>query len=145
MVNPYNASINFDLSSQPIFGTRPETSSAFNSIKLTGYSVSLCFFIITLYVQLKEYKQISDEIKKKGTLTRKNKFSKRLDMLIGAAIVVGLMVLYSALLIRQIIDFEGYDVCKGEIHALATYTGYAGRWPLPWLACNVARALIYKL
>ena len=25
-------------------------------------------------------------------------------------------------------------------HALATSTGYAGRRPLPWLACNVARA-----
>ena len=24
--------------------------------------------------------------------------------------------------------------------ALATSTGYAGRWPLPWLACNVATA-----
>ena len=24
--------------------------------------------------------------------------------------------------------------------AMATPTGYAGRWPLPWLACNVARA-----
>ena len=27
-----------------------------------------------------------------------------------------------------------------KIHALATSTGYAGRRPLPWLACNVARA-----
>ena len=26
-------------------------------------------------------------------------------------------------------------------YALATSTGYAGRRPLPWLACNVARAL----
>ena len=25
-------------------------------------------------------------------------------------------------------------------YALATSTGYAGRRPLPWLACNVARA-----
>ena len=25
-------------------------------------------------------------------------------------------------------------------HALATSTGYVGRRPLPWLACNVARA-----
>ena len=29
------------------------------------------------------------------------------------------------------------------IHALATSTGYVGRRPLRWLACNVARALIY--
>ena len=27
-----------------------------------------------------------------------------------------------------------------EIDALATSTSYAGRRPLPWLACNVARA-----
>ena len=26
------------------------------------------------------------------------------------------------------------------LYALATSTGYAGRWPLPQLACNVARA-----
>ena len=26
-------------------------------------------------------------------------------------------------------------------HALATSTGYAGRRPLPWPACNVARAV----
>ena len=26
--------------------------------------------------------------------------------------------------------------------ALATSIGYAGRRPLPWLACNVARALV---
>ena len=26
-------------------------------------------------------------------------------------------------------------------YAVATSTGYAGRRPLPWLACNVARAL----
>ena len=27
-------------------------------------------------------------------------------------------------------------------YALATSTGYSGRRPLPWLACNVARALV---
>ena len=108
LVEPFNATINLDLSTHPIFGTRPETSFVYNSIKLTGYSLNLCFFIITLIVQLNEYKKISDEIKKKGTLSRKNKISKRLDMLIGVAIVVGLMVLYSALLTRQIIEFEGY-------------------------------------
>ena len=29
-----------------------------------------------------------------------------------------------------------------ELDALATSTGYAGRRPLPWLACNVARAIL---
>ena len=104
-----------DLSAQPVLGAGPETSPAFNLMKQIGYPLSLCFFIITLYVQLNEYKQISDEIKKKGTLTRKNKISKRLDMQIGVAIVVGLMVLYSTLLMRQILEFEGYAGCKGEI------------------------------
>ena len=32
------------------------------------------------------------------------------------------------------------DSLKGMTHALATSTDYAGRRPLPWLACNVARA-----
>ena len=30
-------------------------------------------------------------------------------------------------------------------HALATSTGYAGRRPLPWLACNVPRAQYYYI
>ena len=34
-----------------------------------------------------------------------------------------------------------YD-CSNLYNALATSTGYAGRRPLPWLACNVARALL---
>ena len=34
------------------------------------------------------------------------------------------------------------SMLKKNLHyALATSTGYAGRRPLPWLACDVARAL----
>ena len=29
------------------------------------------------------------------------------------------------------------------LHTRSTSTGYAGRRPLPWLACNVARALAF--
>ena len=37
----------------------------------------------------------------------------------------------------EIHSLSGYNKC----YALATFTGYAGLWPLPWPACNVARVL----
>ena len=100
LVKPYNGTINFDLSSQPLFGGRPETSSAFDLMKKVGYPLSLGFLIFTLIVQLHEYKHIS---RKKKTI------SKHLDMLIGIVIVAGLMMLYLDLVRRTwlIIDFKG--------------------------------------
>ena len=40
-------------------------------------------------------------------------------------------------------SYAGKHVHKSvSCNAVATYTGYAGRRPLPWLACNVARAKV---
>ena len=38
-----------------------------------------------------------------------------------------------------------YWIWQGQVrgyYALATSTGYAGRRPLPWLACNVAKKIL---
>ena len=105
MVKPYNDTTNFDLSSQPLFGAQPETSSAFDLLKKIGYPLSLGFLIFTLIVQLNEYKHIS---RKKKTI------SKHLDTLI----VAGLIMLYLDLVRRSWekelnIDFKQCRGCKG--------------------------------
>ena len=106
LVQPYNGQVNFDLSSQPLFGARSETSFAFDLMKKIGYPLSLGFLIFTLIVQLNEYKHIS---RKKKTI------SKHLDMLI----VAGLIMLYLDLVRRSWekelnIDFKQCKGCKGR-------------------------------
>ena len=106
LVEPYNGKVNFDLSSQPLFGARSETSSAFDVMKKIGYPLSLGFLIFTLIIQLHEYKHIS---RKKKTI------SKHLDTLV----VAGLVMLYLDLIRRSWekelnIDFKQCKGCKGR-------------------------------
>ena len=105
-MKPYDGEVNFDLSSQPLFGARSETSFAFDLMKKIGYPLSLGFLIVTLIVQLNEYKHIS---RKKKTI------SKHLDTLV----VAGLVMLYLDLIRRSWekelnIDFKQCKGCKGR-------------------------------